>query len=199
MSRATPMAVFSPVALALLLVLAATPAFAESEHDKQAAALYLGCLTVVPLALFPLGLSFLLLFRALAPRRARLLVLQAESGRIRTFVVGFLNVVVLGLLAVAGQHFHPPFAGVLAVLTCALLVFLGSYGLAGGLGMRITGAVTVDVKELALGWFVLCYVGCFPIVGWCLACYGACRAIGAGLLALVAREDLNDPVPSAGA
>jgi hypothetical protein len=175
---------------ALLVLGAATPALANDEHDKQVFAVYVGCLTVLPLALFPLGLAFLLLLRALAPGRARLLVLQAESGRIRTFVVGFANVAVLTLLAIAGQHFQMPFVVVLAWLACTALVFLGSYGLAGGLGMRITGSVSVDVKELALGWFVLCYVGCFPIIGWGLAAYGASRAIGAGLLALVAREEL---------
>lgn len=186
--------VFFGLLAALLPLLAATPAFADQEQDKHFVAICLGCLTVVPLGLFPLGLAFLLLFRALAPRRARLLVLQAESGRIRTFIVGAANVTVLALVAIAGQHFHAPMVIMLAWLACGGLVFLGSYGLAGGLGMRITGGVTVDLKELALGWFVLCYVGCFPLVGWCLALYGGCRAVGAGLLALVAREELpQDP------
>jgi len=175
----------------LLLVLAvASPALAgDPEQDKRFVALCGGCLTVVPLALTPLGLAFLLLLRALAPRRARLLVLQAESGRVRTFVVGLANVIVLSLLGVAAQHFHAPVVALLAWLLFVALVCLGSYGLAGGLGMRITGSVSVEPRELALGWFVLCYVGCFPLIGWTLALYGACRAIGAGLLALVARDD----------
>ncbi|HZV01846.1 MAG TPA: hypothetical protein VFF73_34355, partial [Planctomycetota bacterium] len=75
-----------------LLVAVATPCFAnDPEKDKQFVGLCIGCLTVVPLALFPVGLAFHLLLKALAPRRARFLIDAAESGRARTFLLGFLN------------------------------------------------------------------------------------------------------------
>ena len=156
----------------------------DPERDKQFVGLCLLCITLVPLALVPLGLAFHFLLRALAPRRARLLVLNAESGRARTFFLGLANTFVLGLLFLVAGHVHAPVVGLIASLLFWSLAFVGSHGLAGALGMKITGAVTVEPRELALGWFVLVYVACLPFLGWTLALYGVCRAIGTTVVSL---------------
>ena len=179
------------LAALFLLLVAASPALADQpdpsdqEKNKQFVALCGGCLTVIPLVLVPLGLAFHLLLRALAPRRTRLLLLQADGGRARTFALGLANALVLAVIGTAAQHLHAALVGLVVTLAFWGLAFVGSHGLAASLGGRITGNPNPEVKELALGWFVLVYVGCFPIVGWMAAAYWTCRAIGTAVLGIL--------------
>lgn len=179
---------------ALFVVATASPALAgdgphDPEKDKQLVALCGACLTIIPLVVVPLGLAFHLLLRALAPRRTRLLFLHADSGRARTFFLGLVNAFVVTLVGIAAGHLHAPVVWLLATLVFWGLAFFGSHGLAVSLGARITGNASPGLRELALGWFVLVYVGCFPFVGWLAAFYWTCRGTGAALLALLSGSD----------
>ena len=174
---------------ALAVLLASTPALAgEAEKDKGFVGLCLLDMTIVPLALFLLGLAFHLFLRAFAPRTARILVLNADAGRAKTCILGLMNALVLMLVGfVAAQH-QAWLVWLVATFIFCALSFVGMHGLATSIGARITGSPSPDLKELALGWFVMSYVGCFPIVGWCLGFYWECRGIGAALLAILTAE-----------
>ncbi len=178
---------------ALAVLALTTPALAgDAEKDKGFVGVCLLDMTVVPLALFLLGLAFHLFLRAFAPRTARILVLNADAGRAKTFILGLMNAVVLMLVGfVAAQH-QAWLVWLVATFIFCGLAFVGSHGLASSIGSRITGSPTADLKELALGWFVMSYVGCFPIVGWCLGFYWECRGIGAALIAFLTAERAAD-------
>jgi hypothetical protein len=174
----------------LAVLVAATPALAGTpEQDKQFVAWCIADMTIIPLALFPLGLAFHLFLRAMAPRMTRHLVLNADAGRLKTFFLGLMNALILIVIAFAALHFQAHLVWLLAVFVYCALAFVGSHGLASSLGAKITGSPAPDLKELALGWFVLVYLGLFPIVGWCLAFYWECRCMGSALLAILTVED----------
>jgi hypothetical protein len=174
---------------AALLVLAAAEPVLAADEDKNIVGFFLLSVTLIPLALVPLGLAFHLLFRALAPRRTRQLADAVETRGTLALVLGFVNFLVLALIFVAAQHHAPGVAGT-AYLVFVLLAALGSHGIACSLGARVLGspAPGTGLRELAVGWFVMSYVSWFPIVGWCFGLYWAFRGTGALILSVFAPE-----------
>jgi hypothetical protein len=186
---------FSLALLGAALSLVASPRVALAE-EKNSAAFLVGCVTVVPLALVPLGLAFHLLFRAVFPRRMRRIVHATETLPARASILGFVNALVLALVFAGTAERAPPVAHA-AFLAFVLLSFVGSHGVARALGARALGAPAAEslgaarseIRELAVGWFVIAYVGCFPVIGWVLGVFWLVRGLGALVLSLGAKVD----------
>ncbi len=177
-----------PPLLALLgaVLLAASPAWA----GKGDAA---GALIVIPplaaLAVYPLGLAVHLLLLATLPGRGRTLVAQARRPRTKGLVLGAINSAFLLFFAVAIAKPAPPLA-LLIVLVWLAVALIGSHGLArvvgaAALGRRAADGPPADVKDLAVGWFVLVFAAALPLVGWVLAAYWSVRAVGGVVLTLL--------------
>ncbi len=180
-----------PALLGLLLLAAPVLAEEPSQHekDKGFVALCFGCVTLIPFVYATVGFAFHLLLRAFAPRKTRLALFHADGGRARTFLLGAANTFVLLLLSAAAAHLGVHVLAALPLLALNGLALLGSHGLAASLGARITGSAAPELKELALGWFVLCYVGCFPLLGWAVASFWICRSVGVGVLSVLTGPD----------
>jgi hypothetical protein len=182
------------IALALALVLAlASPAFADDpgQKPKEAVGFFLLCLTAFPIATFLPGLAFHLVLRALAPRRMRSITSEVDQHVVRTFAFGLVDSGVLFLVFAATAQKAPPIAALVFLAWCAL-AFAGVHGIARSIGRRVLGAdgPGSDLKELAVGWFVFCFVGWVPVVGWAYALVCLVRSVGAVVLqAFVAPDD----------
>lgn len=180
------------VALATFALAALAPRLAlADEGEKNPAAFVLLSVTLVPLALVPLGLAFHLLLRALFPRRLRRVVHAIETRRMRAAAVGFLNALVLGLVVLGTGQKAPAIAHA-TLLALVTLSFVGLHGVARALGARALGATGAEpmgaarseLRELAVGWFVVSYVSCFPGLGWVLGAWWAVLGLGAFVVSL---------------
>lgn len=187
------------LALALLVALA-SPAFADDpqgpQKAKEAVGFVLLCLTAFPLATFAPGLAFHLVLRALAPRRTRLITSEVENHFFRTLAFGFVDALVLFFAFAATAKGAPPIAA-LVFLVAATLAFVGLHGIARSIGARVLGPTDgprSELRELAVGWFVFCFVGWVPLFGWIYAFICIARSIGAVVLqAFVSSDDEAPP------
>ncbi|RMG06895.1 MAG: hypothetical protein D6731_24830 [Planctomycetota bacterium] len=169
----------------LLLTTASEPALAGGQDD--AAAGIFGPAVVAFFAL-PVGLALHAMILAYAPRRGAGLVEVLEAHRWKTLLLGVLNGCFLLLV---GLTFHKaaPALSVLALVVAFALACVGSHGLARGLGARVLGlppadAPPADLKQTALGWFVLVFALAIPGLGLMLAIYWGLRSMGGVVLAL---------------
>lgn len=178
----------APVLLSILvgmLLLDASPAYAGK--GDEAGAIILFPILFAALA-YPVGLALYGLILAYAPRRGRGLVGNVENHRAKTVVLGILNTVFLLLVTLTLKKAAPALA-ILAVLLGFTLAAVGSYGIARSLGARVLGRPLAtegpgDVKEVAVGWFVLLFALAIPGLNLLLGTYWGVRATGGVVLTL---------------
>jgi hypothetical protein len=188
---------------AALGVLAWTPPAYAGKGDEAAAVLF-GPILLALLA-YPVGLALHALILAFSPRRGRGLTHKLERHRGKTILLGVLNTFFLLLVAITLKK-SAPAIGMLAVLLWLGLAFVGSHGIARGLGAKVLGARLAsdgpdDFKQTALGWFVLLFACAIPGLNLLLLPYWAIRATGGVVLAVLAvlvpkdLDDEDDPEP----
>lgn len=183
------------LALAALALLAAPGTAWAAEGDRAGALLFGPALLALPV--FAIGLAAHLLLVAVAPERGRSLVAQAERPRGRLLVLGLVDTLFLWFVALAIAKPAPAISG-LVLLIWLGLAFVGSHGLARALGARVLGRdprapAPEDVRQLAVGWFVLTFAAALPLVGLLLAAYWSVRATGAVLLTLLVGPPPREP------
>jgi len=170
--------------LTLSLCLGLTPlAWAGGKKDAQ---LVVAFLTLIPLALIPLGLACHWLILSLAPQRSRDLAQDLEDHYWKTLLLGIANGGILFVLAGVAAKGAPPVA-FLSSLLLTVMTLLGLHGVARNLGDRLLrqgpqSKPPHPMRALAAGWFVLAYVGCLPFIGWGLAFWWSARGIGGVVL-----------------
>jgi hypothetical protein len=181
-------------ALALILI-AAEPAFAGPKQDQIAVLII--SMTLVPLALFPIGFAIHMVLASLAPLRSEGLSLDLQDHYWKTLLLGLTNFAALFILAgVLGKR--APALGGLFSLTFLAFAILGLHGIVRSLGDWIlercarVGPAPSPMKSLALGWFVFLYVTCIPILGWVMGCYWITRGMGGVVLQLAGRGKHHD-------
>lgn len=173
--------------LVAVLALAALLGLASPAHAAPKDA---GALLVLPFATavmaYPLGLAVHCLILAFAPRRGAGLVHGIEAHRWKTLVLGLAHTVFLLLICAAAGERAPALAALVLSLWC-MLALVGTFGLARSIGARVLDVPSQgshELRTLAVGWFVLCFVSAFPGLGWLLWIYWALRATGGVILAL---------------
>lgn len=148
--------------------------------------------TLLPLALYPIGLAIHLFLAGLAPNRSEDLALDIQENFWKSLLLGLANG--LGLLILAGVLSKPvPAAAALAGLALCLFVVCGLHGAARSVGTRILERVAHKsppnpIIALALGWFVVLYVSCVPVVGWMFGLSWILRGIGGVVLQVAGRR-----------
>jgi hypothetical protein len=182
--------------LAALAIVFSLGDFALAANKREEALRLLVAVTLIPLAIYPLGLAVHLFLVSLAPQRSAELALDLREHRWKTFFLGLCNGFALFiLLAVLGERF-PLLAGV--VFLASLAILLGAlHGLARGLGEWVCeraelGKITAW-KSLAIGWFVTLFISAIPIAGWIWGAYWLTRGIGAVILQISGRRSPDSP------
>lgn len=176
----------------LLVALAAGTAFAGGKDDARG---FVISITLLPLALFPLGLAWNLLALMIAPIRSEDLALDINEHRWKTLFLGLANIVALLVLFGAFEKRVPLLAG-LVFLTFISLALAGAHGAARAVGETLLERAGVisgsPLKALAIGWFVVVYVSCVPVIGWFIGAVWLLRGVG-GVILQVAGKRSKDP------
>jgi hypothetical protein len=200
------------ISIALVGLLAGS-AFGEppggdgGKKEEKVLVFFLACTTVLPLATFLPGLAFHLLLRGIAPSRTRRLTTELETRFFRSAVVGVVDSLGLFLIFLGFANNVKAIA-LFAFLLWLALAFVGLHGIARALGASVLGSGPApasyvggfappspggsrpELRELVVGWFVLCWLGWFPVLGWAYALFSAVRGTGAVVLqALSGPED----------
>jgi hypothetical protein len=179
------------------LLCAAEPALAGPKKDQVVGLLL--SMTLLPLALYPIGLACHLILASLAPYRSEGLSLDLQDHYWKTLLLGLCNAVALIILAGVFQKRAP---GLASLCSLALLSFmiLGLHGIVRSTGDWILencarlGPTTHALKSIAVGWFVILYVSCIPLIGWFLGCYWIVRGIGGVVLQIAGRRKDESPI-----
>lgn len=160
------------------------------KKAEEGAFLFLFGPGLLGLFAYPIGLAAHCLLLAYAPRRGWPLVHRLESHRWKTLLLGAANTVFLGIVFLATAQTVKALA-ILALVLWWALAFVGSHGLARGLGGRVLGhepgvapGPPGDLKALAVGWFVLVFGAAIPVVGLLLGLYWCLRGAGGVVLAV---------------
>ncbi len=153
-----------------------------------------------PFLLFFVGLAWNLFLCVLAPRKTSQLALVLDANPVRSFLVGFVNV--LGLLilcAVFGaEGLDVPALSILTFFLLAGLAAAGFHGMARLIGTRLSeqsGAGWSEPFALIVGWFIIAFVCLIPVIGWFLAIWWTFRGVGAAVLVLVGAAPEPGPRP----
>lgn len=182
-------------ALFLSLSFIMDPAFA-GDKKKEAEGLIF-TMTLLPLALYPIGLAIHLVLASLAPLRSEGLSLDLQDHYWKSLLLGLSNSAALFILVGVFSKRAPGLGGLCFVIF-ALFAFLGLHGIVRSIGEWVLErcfaptAAPTPFKTIAVGWFVYLYVTCIPIAGWFLGCYWIVRGIGGVVLQLSGRRKLDD-------
>ncbi|MDF1662334.1 MAG: hypothetical protein P1V97_11210 [Planctomycetota bacterium] len=183
------------LALFLSISFAMDPAFAGDKKKEVEGLIF--TMTLLPLALYPIGLAIHLVLASLAPLRSEGLALDLQDHYWKSLLLGLSNSAALFILVGVFSK-RAPGLGALCFFIFMLFAFLGLHGIVRSIGEWVLercfspSATPTPFKTIAVGWFVYLYVTCIPIAGWFLGCYWIARGIGGVVLQLSGRRKLDD-------
>lgn len=185
------------LALFLTISLVMDPAFAGNKKKEVEGLIF--TMTLLPLALYPIGLALHLVIASLAPLRSEGLALDLQDHYWKTLLLGLSNSAALFILVGVFSQRAPGLGG-LCFFTFMVFALLGLHGIVRCIGEWVLErcfsptATPTPFKTIAVGWFVYLYVTCIPIAGWFFGCYWIVRGIGGVVLQLSGRRKLDlDP------